>query len=78
MTSKVLPTLAVLLTLPAIAGAASELDANGDGMLTLDEVQAAFPEITAESFSAMDTNADGALDDSEVVAAQDAGLMPKG
>lgn len=60
------------------AAAATEVDANGDGMLTLDEVQAVFPEITAESFSAMDANADGALDDSEVAAAQDAGMMPKG
>ena len=63
--------------LSTAAFAATEADANGDGMLTLDEVQAVFPEINAESFSAMDTNADGALDDTEVAAAQDAGLMPK-
>ncbi|GFE51689.1 hypothetical protein So717_34420 [Roseobacter cerasinus] len=51
-------------------------DANGDGVLTIDEVQAAFPDITAESFSTMDLNADGALDEAEVQAAQEAGLMP--
>ncbi|MEM9636229.1 hypothetical protein [uncultured Roseobacter sp.] len=51
-------------------------DANGDGVLTIDEVQAAYPDITAESFSTMDLNADGALDEAEVQSAQEAGLMP--
>lgn len=75
---KTLLTAAFGLALASPSLAASEIDSNGDGLLTLDEVQAVFPEITAESFAAMDTNADGALDDSEVVAAQDAGVMPKG
>jgi Ca2+-binding EF-hand superfamily protein len=67
--------IAGALAVPAFA--ATSLDTNGDGLLTLDEVQAVFPDITAEAFSAMDVNADGALDDNEVVAAQDAGMMPK-
>ena len=71
-------TTAFGLGLATVAAAAEEIDANGDGLLTLDEVQAAFPEITADSFTAMDVNADGALDDDEVTAAQDAGLMPQG
>ncbi len=77
-------TFATLLTvtglaLPAVAmsATAAEVDTNGDGVLTIDEVQAVFPDVTAESFSAMDVNADGALDDDEIVAAQDAGMMPK-
>lgn len=60
----------------AMSQSAAEIDANGDGVLTIDEVQAAFPDTTSESFSTMDLNSDGALDDSEVVAAQEAGLMP--
>ena len=59
------------------SAAATGIDANGDGVLTLDEVQAAFPEITAEGFTAMDKNADGMLDADEVAAGQDAGMMPK-
>ncbi|WP_298970479.1 hypothetical protein [uncultured Roseobacter sp.] len=51
-------------------------DANGDGVLTIDEVQAVYPDITAESFTTMDLNADGALDEAEVQSAQEAGLMP--
>ncbi|MFD3189581.1 hypothetical protein ACFMPD_04810 [Sedimentitalea sp. HM32M-2] len=75
MTPKFLTALAILL--PVTAVAASGIDANGDGMLTLDEVQAVLPDTTAESFSAMDANADGALDQDEVTAAEDAGLLPK-
>lgn len=75
MKLKALAALAIVL--PVTAFAATEIDANGDGLLTLDEVQAVYPEITVESFSAMDLNADGALDDAESVAAMDAGLMPR-
>lgn len=66
------------LALPSIALAqdASEIDANGDGVMTLDEVQAVFEEVTADSFSAADENKDGALDDAEMVAAQEAGILP--
>ncbi len=52
------------------------LDTNADGVLTIDEVQAVYPDITVDSFSAMDVNADGTLDLDEVAAAQEAGMMP--
>lgn len=65
-----------LLGFAGAVGAATAADANGDGVLTLDEVQAVMPEVTAKAFSAMDLNADGALDAAEVEAAQEAGLMP--
>lgn len=60
----------------AMSEAASAVDANGDGVLTIEEVQAVYPDVSAEGFSAMDLNADGALDSSEVAAAEEAGLMP--
>lgn len=60
----------------AMGQGAAELDVNGDGLLSVSEVQAVYPDVTAEQFSAMDLNADGALDDAEVVAAQEAGVMP--
>ncbi len=59
----------------AMGQGAVEVDANGDGLLTIQEVQAVFPSVTAEGFSAMDANADGALDDSEIKAAEEAGLL---
>jgi hypothetical protein len=60
----------------AMGSGASEVDANGDGLLSVTEVQAVYPEVTAEQFSAMDLNADGALDDAEVQAATEAGMIP--
>jgi hypothetical protein len=60
----------------AMSDSAAKVDANGDGVLTIDEVQAVYPDVTADSFSAMDVNADGALDDSEISAAEEAGVMP--
>ncbi len=60
----------------AMGQGAGDIDANGDGVLTIDEVQAVYPEITADSFTAMDLNADGALDGDEVASAQEAGMMP--
>ncbi|MBW4708021.1 hypothetical protein KX928_09500 [Roseobacter sp. YSTF-M11] len=71
------PTIALIAVLSASAAMAQlAADANGDGVLTIDEVQAVYPDITAETFSTMDLNADGALDEAEVQSAQEAGLMP--
>lgn len=69
-------SLFVLAGAVSAVSAATEADANGDGVLTLDEVQAVMPDVTVETFSAMDLNDDGALDAAEVQAAQEAGLMP--
>jgi EF hand domain-containing protein len=69
-------TILATLGLATASLASTAVDTNGDGMLTIEEVQAAFPEVGADTFSAMDVNADGALDSAEVAAAQEAGLMP--
>ncbi|MEL7154465.1 MAG: hypothetical protein AAFN51_11875 [Pseudomonadota bacterium] len=73
-----LTLMVAAISIPALAmgQGASEMDVNGDGVLTIDEVQAAFPDVTSDGFTAMDLNADGALDADEVAAAQEAGLMP--
>ncbi len=74
----ILVTVSFLVGLPvaALAQSAADLDTNGDGLLTIDEVQAAFPDMGTDTFTAMDLNADGALDAEEIAAAQEAGLMP--
>ncbi|MEP2641739.1 hypothetical protein [Roseobacter sp.] len=70
-------TVAMIAMMSASAAFAQlAADANGDGVLTIDEVQVVYPDITAESFTTMDLNADGALDEAEVLSAQEAGLMP--
>ena len=76
MTKMTLRTVLATVLLSGSVAAVTDADANGDGVLTIDEMQAVMPDITAESFSQMDTNADGALDSAEVKAAQTAGLMP--
>ncbi|WP_170717925.1 hypothetical protein [Ruegeria profundi] len=77
MTPKYLTALAaVALALPNLAAAQSAADANGDGVLTIEEVQAVVPEVNADTFSAMDANGDGALDADEIAIAQEAGLLP--
>lgn len=69
-----------LVAWPAFAmgqSGTAEIDSNEDGVLTIDEVQAVYPEVSTDAFLAMDLNADGALDESEVAAAQEAGTMPQ-
>ena len=66
----------VTLSVPAFAVAQGSADANGDGVLTIEEVQAVLPDLDADTFSAMDANGDGALDQAEIAVAQEAGLLP--
>lgn len=69
-------TLALLGASATAMSAATELDADGDGMLTFAELQAGFPDLTEETFATMDGNGDGMLDGDELAAAQDAGMIP--
>lgn len=52
------------------------LDANEDGFLSLAELQAAYPDLTEEAFTEADANGDGVLDQDELAAAREAGLIP--
>ena len=49
----------------AATGDFSKIDANADGKLTLEEGMKMHPEWTAEAFKALDTNADGSLNELE-------------
>ncbi|HCP80040.1 MAG TPA: hypothetical protein DIT67_00015 [Octadecabacter sp.] len=65
-----------------IAGAASaqeadpNIDVNGDGFYSFPEIGTVYPDLTDAQFTVMDTTGDGLLDMAEVMAAQEAGLMP--
>ncbi|WP_299660577.1 hypothetical protein [uncultured Ruegeria sp.] len=67
---------ALAFGLPAMALAQGTADTNGDGVLTIDEVQAVVPDVDADGFALMDANGDGALDPDEIAVAQEAGLLP--
>lgn len=66
---------ALILATPVMA--MSEIDSDGDGFLTLAEMQAAYPDMSEEMFTAIDINGDGVVNAEEVSAAEDASLLPK-
>ncbi|MCB1338976.1 MAG: hypothetical protein KDK10_16495 [Maritimibacter sp.] len=68
--------LAILVAGTAGAFAASAMDTDGDGMVSLAEVQAVVADFTEEQFAGVDTNADGMLDEAELAAAVEAGVIP--
>ncbi len=51
-------------------------DTDGNGAYSLEELKAAFPDLTEEAFKAADTDADGAVSADELKAAQAAGTIP--
>ncbi len=68
-----------LIGLPAFAQDTLDpaLDVNADGMFSFPELQAAYPAMTEDQFTALDTSGDGLLDADEVAAAATAGTLPK-
>ena len=72
----ILLTTAAALGLSSAAIASTDMDSDGDGMVTWEEVQAAAPDVTEDQFKMLDANGDGALDADEVSAAREAGQLP--
>ena len=62
----------------ATAATLAEMDANADGMVTFDELVAAMPDVTEETFTLADANQDGMIDADEFATAQETGLLPAG
>ncbi|MBV7380301.1 EF-hand domain-containing protein [Maritimibacter dapengensis] len=60
----------------AIAQDAAPVDTDGDGMMSPEEVMAAFPDVNEDVFTAADTDGDGMLSMEEFAAAQEDGLIP--
>ncbi len=56
-------------TLPEVA------DTDGNGTWSLVELQAVWADMTEEQFAAVDTNVDGAVDQTELQAALDGGVI---
>ena len=69
-------TATALLTAPVFA--AGEMDTDGDGVYSFNEMLAAFPTMTEETFIKIDSNGDGGIDEAELTSAQEAGLVPAG
>ena len=65
------------LLVAVMAAEGAPLDADGDGLVTLEELQATMPETTEELFASMDSDDSGALDLAEVTQATEMGLLPE-
>ncbi|MGB3314460.1 MAG: EF-hand domain-containing protein [Albidovulum sp.] len=59
----------------AFAQGVTDMDADGSGALSLEELQVAYPSATEDTFVTIDTNADGAVDEAELTAAVEAGTL---
>ncbi|MES2146042.1 MAG: EF-hand domain-containing protein [Pseudomonadota bacterium] len=79
MTKLHLAIPAVLVGLSLSPAMAQEVaDADGNGTYSLEELMVSYPSLTAEVYATIDTNADGAVDATELKAAQDAGTLKAG
>lgn len=75
MTRTILGGAFAALIAAAPAFAAVE-DSDGDGMFSFDEMLVAYPTLTEETFITIDTNGDGGIDEEELAAATEAGVLP--
>jgi len=67
---------AMLLGTSAYAADFNTMDADSDGVISEVEFVAAYPETNEAVLEAVDVDKSGALDESEVAAAVDAGVLP--
>jgi hypothetical protein len=76
-TALLLASIVGLAAVPAFAqDAAAPADTDGNGTWSLEELQASYPELTEETFTSIDANTDGAVDQAELAAAMADGLLP--
>ncbi|WP_226782627.1 EF-hand domain-containing protein [Oceaniglobus trochenteri] len=77
--TNILAATAIGLSLVGMAATAQDAmvtDADGDGAYSYEELMAAYPDMTEETFLTIDANADGLVDDEELAMARDGGLLP--
>jgi hypothetical protein len=60
---------------PAFAITVADVDTDGDNLISFAEMQVKYPDLTEESFGAVDANGDGFVNDIELAAALDAGMI---
>ena len=73
------PIHVVCIAMTIAAGSAfaqaMDADTDGDGMVTYDELIAAYPDVTEDDFASMDSDGSGSLDEAEMTAAIEAGSL---
>ncbi len=75
---KILISVGTILAFSAAVANAQTMvtDTDGDGVYSIEEMTAAYPDMTAETFATIDANADGMVDADELSAAVEAGVIP--
>lgn len=70
--------VATIASFAAVAANAQTVvtDTDGNGTYSMEELKAAYADLTDETFKAVDANADGAVDADELKAAIEAGKLP--
>ncbi|MHC0053009.1 EF-hand domain-containing protein [Actibacterium sp. D379-3] len=64
------------LTGAVFAQDTAKIDANEDGMFSMEELLVAYPTLTEETYLTMDSDADGLINDEEFATAIGQGLLP--
>lgn len=77
MKKVLITTTAVLVLTGAAFAALTDVDTDGDGVASFPEMLAIYPTLTEEGFSTIDANGDGVIDEAEMAAAVDGGLIPE-
>lgn len=72
---KTMIALMAALTVAGGAAYAEVADADGDGAYNMDEMKAAYPDLTEEQFGQIDTDANGTISPEELEAAIAAGTI---
>lgn len=68
-----------VLSIAGSAGAntiVAEADVNEDGMYSWEEMASVYADLTEDTFIVIDTSNDGLVDEAEMTAAVEAGLLP--
>lgn len=75
--NKLLTAAAMILALGATGALAQTVvaDTDGDAVFSMEELVAAYPDLTPEIFTEMDVDASGSIDADELQAAREQGLI---
>ena len=66
---------AALFAAPALALTVSDVDTDGDGQISFAEMAEVYPDLTEDTFAAVDTSGDEMVDEAELAAALEAGVI---
>lgn len=77
--SKLLITSIAIVSLSGAAFAAvASVDTDGDGVASMAELLVVYPALTEENFNEIDLNGNGTVDEAEMTAAIEAGMLVEG